>query len=308
MKRLLTACFFLLSLGIGAQDYLDIGIDQAFNTASNDTQDYGAHPKPAVSINETFEEAADRNDIPYTTFNGLEGVENGYYIVMGVFSEGKNLNRTVKKLKRKGFEEAGYVTHPENGLGYVYLTYYPFGLEAVDTCVSKLNRTYTDNLWILEIENSMTIGGSSLAVLEVGDNGLVKLTNRTVEGGEIEEVPANKNAIAGTVTELVTNDLMPRALVQLLDENGIKLKETLTEDDGRFMFENLEGSTQYTLKTLKGGFFSVMATFGYSSGASNFKVFNIASSWNISLRFSVAGANTKPSRTNFRLFSLSFKI
>jgi outer membrane protein OmpA-like peptidoglycan-associated protein len=43
--------------------------------------------------------------------------------------------------------------------------------------------------------------------------------------------------------------------VQLLDGNGIKLKETLTEDDGSFVFEDLDGSTKYTLKTGKDGFF-----------------------------------------------------
>ena len=40
-----------------------------------------------------------------------------------------------------------------------------------------------------------------------------------------------------------------------MDGNGIKLKETLTDDDGSFVFEDLESSTKYTLKTAKDGFF-----------------------------------------------------
>ncbi|MGB7395776.1 MAG: OmpA family protein [Pricia sp.] len=174
MKRILTTCIFLLSMGLNAQSFEDILLDEERNTASTDTDTYRTVDAPAVSINETFEEAADRNNIPHRTFSNLEGVENGYYLVSGVFSDSKNLKRTVKKLKRKGFAEAGYLTHPENELNYVYLAYYPFGLEAVDACVSKLDGTYDDTMWILEITNSITIGGSSLAVLEVNDNGAVQ--------------------------------------------------------------------------------------------------------------------------------------
>jgi len=173
MKKLITAYIFLLSLGIVAQNAPGIGVDQDFSTASNDLAQYEPYPDTPVSINETFEEAADRNDIPHRTFSGLEGVENGYYIVSGVFSNDKRLGKTVNQLKRKGFEEAGYLSNSENGLHYVYLTYYPFGLEAVDACVSNLNGTYTDEVWILEVENSITIGGQSMAILEVDENGTI---------------------------------------------------------------------------------------------------------------------------------------
>ncbi|NHF59066.1 OmpA family protein [Flavobacteriaceae bacterium TP-CH-4] len=71
----------------------------------------------------------------------------------------------------------------------------------------------------------------------------------------VEEVPENLNAIAGVVTEMVTGDIMPQALVELLDENGIKLKEVVTEEDGSFVFEDLDSSTKYILKTTKGEYF-----------------------------------------------------
>ncbi len=71
----------------------------------------------------------------------------------------------------------------------------------------------------------------------------------------VEEIPENKNAIAGVVTELITGDLMPHALIQLLDKNGIKLKEVVTKDDGSFVFEDLEDNTKYTLKTARDKFF-----------------------------------------------------
>lgn len=68
----------------------------------------------------------------------------------------------------------------------------------------------------------------------------------------IEEVPENKNAIAGIVTALVTGNFMPKAMVELLDENNIKLKEVETAEDGSFIFEDLDSNTRYTLRT-KGG-------------------------------------------------------
>lgn len=68
-----------------------------------------------------------------------------------------------------------------------------------------------------------------------------------------EEV--NNNAIAGVVTDLVTGNFMPEALVTLLDENNIKLKEMVTGDDGSFVFEDLESSTKYIIKTTKPEYF-----------------------------------------------------
>ena len=72
----------------------------------------------------------------------------------------------------------------------------------------------------------------------------------------VEEVPVNLNAIAGVVTELVTGDIMPKALVILLDKNNIKLKEMVAEDDGTFLFEDLEGDTKYTVKITQGDYFN----------------------------------------------------
>jgi outer membrane protein OmpA-like peptidoglycan-associated protein len=66
---------------------------------------------------------------------------------------------------------------------------------------------------------------------------------------------ANENAIAGVVTELVTGEIMPEALVMLLDENNIKLKEVVTGEDGSFVFEDLESSTKYILKAVKDTYF-----------------------------------------------------
>ena len=76
----------------------------------------------------------------------------------------------------------------------------------------------------------------------------------------LEEVPENSNAIAGVVTELVTGELMPKALVTLLDENNIKLKEMVAEDDGSFLFEDLDGNTKYTVRTTRSDYFDEEVT------------------------------------------------
>jgi outer membrane protein OmpA-like peptidoglycan-associated protein len=69
-----------------------------------------------------------------------------------------------------------------------------------------------------------------------------------------------KNAIAGTALELITGEVMPNALVTLLDENNIKLKEMVTEEDGSFVFEDLDSNTKYTIKTTKNQFFEHVVT------------------------------------------------
>ncbi|WP_282053989.1 OmpA family protein [Maribacter luteus] len=71
----------------------------------------------------------------------------------------------------------------------------------------------------------------------------------------IEEVPESINAIAGVITDLVTGERMPKTMITLLDENNIKMKEMVTDDQGSFIFEDLEGDTKYTIKTTVSDFF-----------------------------------------------------
>jgi outer membrane protein OmpA-like peptidoglycan-associated protein len=67
-----------------------------------------------------------------------------------------------------------------------------------------------------------------------------------------EEV--NENAIDGVVTDLVEGEALPEAMVELLDENHIKLKEIVSSGDGSFVFEELEGDTRYFLRVRKEGY------------------------------------------------------
>lgn len=186
------------------------------------TSNYDSFDQPAFSINETFKEAADRNEIPHRTFGGLKNVENGYYIVSGVFSKGNNLKRTIKKLNRKGFEDAGFINNPESGLNYVYLDYYPFGLEAVDACASRFDGKYSNDMWILEIENSITIGGQSLAVLKETKSGFVPVDMH--EGPKTADAFTEKFVPVNAANDDIPETSKANASVTTLSEASNKSK------------------------------------------------------------------------------------
>lgn len=66
---------------------------------------------------------------------------------------------------------------------------------------------------------------------------------------------ANENAIAGVITDLITGETIPEALVVLLDENNRKLKEVTSGSDGSFVFEDLESTTKYKISFEKDAYF-----------------------------------------------------
>lgn len=152
MKRLITTYFLLAYIGVFAQSNNDIVFDQTQNMGNIATTE----TIKSITINDSFEEAAKKNKIPYRTFDNLEGAEDGYYIITGVFNKGKNLKRAIKKLKKKGFD-ANSIYNPDNKLNYVYIQKFPFGLEAVDACVNDFEGGYKGDVWILNIENSASI-------------------------------------------------------------------------------------------------------------------------------------------------------
>ncbi len=153
MKKLITGYIFFLSLSISAQTDTDFGIAKESTVANTSFSTENSNTFEAIAINETFEEAAEKNNIAHRTLENLKDVEDGYYVVSGVFSKDKNLKKTIKKLHKKGFE-AGYIKNPDKGLFYVYLQYFPFGLEAIDACVTKFEGSYRKDVWILNVENS----------------------------------------------------------------------------------------------------------------------------------------------------------
>ena len=56
-------------------------------------------------------------------------------------------------------------------------------------------------------------------------------------------------AIAGIITEKNTEVTIPKALITLLDANGVKLKEVESDENGNFVFEDLDANTKYVIES-----------------------------------------------------------
>lgn len=153
MKKRITSYFLLISICVFAQTNSDLAIDQSTSDSTLEIKEKNQDLFNDISITDTFEEAAKKNSIPYRSFKNMKGIEEGYYTIVGVYNEGRNLKKGIKKLKKKGFN-AGSILNPETELNYVYIQKFPFGLEAVDACVSQFGGAFKDDVWILKIENS----------------------------------------------------------------------------------------------------------------------------------------------------------
>ncbi|MEM9143102.1 MAG: OmpA family protein, partial [Bacteroidota bacterium] len=108
----------------------------------------------------------------------------------------KNVDKFLKKLNKKGFSEADYVLDPGYSLYYVYLEYHPFGLEAVDACVSQLDGRYKDDVWILNVQGYSA--SRDIAQLENGDENSIVDTiedNTTPSGKRPSESPIRSKII-----------------------------------------------------------------------------------------------------------------
>ena len=165
MKRLITTYILLAAFALGAQALPDIGISNNTGEIALNTSNENSNLTEIVPVKDTFLDAVNKNDIPFRTMNNLAGITDGYYAIVGVFSEGKNLKKIIKKLKRKGFA-ASSILNPENSLNYVYIQYYPYGLEATDAYLSEFKGRYSEDVWILEVENSKPSPNSSKVVEE----------------------------------------------------------------------------------------------------------------------------------------------
>ncbi|MEP3208486.1 MAG: OmpA family protein [Maribacter sp.] len=241
MKQLITTCLLLLSLGIGAQNIQETAISQA--TGSIDFGSSEEDPAGVISISETFEEAAKKNDIPYRSFEGLQGVEDGYYAIIGVFNEGKNLKRAVKKLKKKGFD-AGFILNPENNLNYVYLQHFPFGLEAVDAVASKFDGAYKDDIWILSLENSFPVQEASFSDQNNGNS-----DSKAVSVNEVTYTMLNETSHLSDQAQQIKETPNKSKLIQRADYYFDKMwyaeaaklyEEALTQGGANYSYEIIQ--------------------------------------------------------------------
>ena len=158
MKNLITACVFLLSIAVSAQDLQQ-------NSSLPDSNEYASAYEDNSSGNvatkarevlehEEFLKAAKYNSIPTRQFKNLIGINDGYYLVTGVYGKEKNAKKHIKKLKRNQIN-AAYFTHPETNLSYVYLEQHALGMEAVDATNIFKSARFDGDIWILEVVESV---------------------------------------------------------------------------------------------------------------------------------------------------------
>lgn len=175
----------------------------------------------------------------------------------GSFSEPRNLGPEINTERKEMFpfingKKLYFSSNGHGGLGGLdvfQVAYDEEGFQEVKNMGKPVNSKKDDFSFIINEETQKGFFASNRSGGK-GDDDIYSF-KRLIP----EEVPENLNAITGVVTELVTGDVMPEALVLLLDENNIKLKEVMTEDDGSFVFEDLESATKYTIKTVKGDYF-----------------------------------------------------
>lgn len=104
------------------------------------------------SDSDEFSQIAKRNNVRGKKFQGLDGVQDGYYVVANVYKGHKYLDIFVDHLTQKGLK-ADYFENPKNGLKYVYLERYDTWQEALAAHKSNLNGSYQDDMWIMNVDN-----------------------------------------------------------------------------------------------------------------------------------------------------------
>lgn len=195
MKKLFTTYILLFALMLSAQNGQENVLDEQSLSAGLQFDD-GDAPDSYTSISsfkpreETFEEAADKNNITHRTFSEFPATPSGYYIISGTFSKTRNRDKAIKKLKKKNFE-AGSIQNPKNLLNYVYLEYYSDWKDAIESCKTQFDGRYKDEVWVMQVENiNLTLNGSKENI-----SGVKEKIN------EFETGEPDLNAQSGTVEQ-----------------------------------------------------------------------------------------------------------
>ncbi len=172
----------------------------------------------------------------------------------GQFSEPQNLGRTVNTDKKEMFpyitDNALYFSSDRNmGMGGldIYKADHSNGIFGVGINLGEpINSNRDDFSYIIDTK---------------GEKGYFA-SNRKGGKGDDDiysfKFLENLNAISGLITDEITGDTIPDALVQLFDKDQIPIAEARTSKDGTFIFENLKPRVRYTVKTSKKGYFEAM--------------------------------------------------
>jgi outer membrane protein OmpA-like peptidoglycan-associated protein/DNA-binding beta-propeller fold protein YncE len=171
------------------------------------------------------------------------------------FSEPRNLGPKINTPQREMFpfitnEKLYFSSEGHVGLGGLDVfeaAYGVDGFQEIKNVGKPINSNKDDFSFIISEENQTGYFASNRDGGK-GDDDIYSFEKLILE-------KVNNSAIAGVITERVTGDYMPMALISLLDENNIKLKEIETAEDGTFVFEDLEGDKKYRLRVNKKQYF-----------------------------------------------------
>jgi outer membrane protein OmpA-like peptidoglycan-associated protein len=152
MKNYFNAYVLLFCYCVSAQSFQEIKATSQ-NTVADVSKTY--QPQYAETSNQdAFIVAALENGIPQRTFSDIPDVNNGFYLVSGVFSQSKRLSKLVKKLSKKGFD-SGFFKNRENDLFYLYVDRHNDWESAIEDHQSKFDDNFKDDVWILQVTNSV---------------------------------------------------------------------------------------------------------------------------------------------------------
>lgn len=248
MKRIITTFIFLTSLALAAQtsDHYDLELTNGAVIADAPLDQ--SNSSDEISINDTFEEAAKKNNIPYRSFDAMTDVEDGYYVIAGVYNEGKNLRKAIKKLTKKGFN-AGSIENPDTNLNYVYLEKYPFGLEAVDACVSNFDGVYDEDVWILNVENGNSPDAYDPFANQQLDTNLTSSKEEVTTSVSVDEVDYDLLQAPGNIDQIEGEKPNRTKLIQRADHYFDKMwyaeaaalyEEALQKGDKNYSYEIIQ--------------------------------------------------------------------
>jgi len=100
-----------------------------------------------------FSKLAAKHNIKSKVFTNLQGVNDGYYVIVNVYKGDRYMNKFIKTLSDKGIE-ADYFINPKNGLRYVYLKRYDNWKNALSAYRTDINDAYPDQKWIMNVDNT----------------------------------------------------------------------------------------------------------------------------------------------------------
>lgn len=138
-----------------------------FNTSNDGVQSNNANLKPksrdrvaVASPNSKSKEIVEKKSsktvshgaLKSKKFSNLDGVQNGYYVVANVYKGGVYMDKFINDLEQKGIH-ADYIDNPKNGLKYVYIDRYDTWGEARNAHKTKLNGSYNNAIWIMNVDN-----------------------------------------------------------------------------------------------------------------------------------------------------------